>query len=57
MDVNILLKVKEYLKVTGIADIDGETTKMDLRKLKKKKMKKQSKKTIYWIGVNKKINK
>ena len=32
MDVNILLKVKEYLKVTGIADIDGETTKMDLRK-------------------------
>lgn len=31
MNAYILFKVKDYLKVNGIADIDGETTKMDLR--------------------------
>lgn len=31
MDKNVLLKVKEYLKVNRIADIDGEKSKMQLR--------------------------
>lgn len=36
MDKNTVLKVKEYLKKNGIADIDGETSKMDMRKNGKK---------------------
>ena len=31
MDKEIVCRIKDYLKEKGIADIDGETTKMDLR--------------------------
>ena len=32
MDKNVFLKIKDYLKSKGIADIDGEKSKMQLRK-------------------------
>ncbi len=31
MDKNIILSIKAYLKSEGIADIDGEKSKMDFR--------------------------